>query len=387
MALFAAGHAATTRSVKYRRIRGPYCLSGDCGSCLSRIDGEPNVRACLHRVGAETRVDTQNVVGSLGFDPSGVVDKVFRKFEHHHFMVRPRLVNRMMQDFARRLTGLGDLPDHVANGEAQVHAHAPTVLIVGAGPAGRAALGVLREEGVDAVAVDRYDTRMLGLDGPLEGLIPQSGLFAAYPEEGLWMAANEGSGGAPVLHGFRPTHVLLATGSRDPLLPVCNNDLPGVVSARGLIRQLRTHDLELAVPAAVIGAGSVAQWAATELDCPRFLPAQVQRIRGGDRVEGLELKDGRHKCGIVALAPQPAPAHDLAAQAGAELRYDGAGFAAVRDDQGRCSTAGAFDVWACGDVTGYLGPDAAAADGARVATNLVAHLGRGLTIAGQGGTP
>lgn len=375
MALMAAGQPALTRSVKYRRLRGPYCLSGDCGSCLARVDGEPNIRTCLHSITGPTDVESQNVVGSLGLDPSAVVDRVFRRFEHHHFLVKPRFVNRLMQDFARRLTGLGDLPEHVADGTAEVRSHRPTVLVVGAGPAGQAALSTLRGRGIDAVAVDRLDPPLLGLDsGPPAGLLPRTGLFAAYPEEALWMAAQEIPGHPSILHGFRPAHVLLATGTREPMIPLVNNDLPGVVAARGLLRQLRAHHMTLAVPAAVVGTGAVAEHAAAQLGCPRFAPDQVQRIRGGDRVEALELRDGTHRCELVALAPAPAPAHELAAQAGARLRFDGAGFAVARDGQGRCQTDGAFDVWACGDVTGHVGPEAAARDGRRVAEALADHI-------------
>ena len=45
-ALLAAGRLVVSRSAKYHRPRGPFCLSGSCGSCLVRIDGEPNRRAC-----------------------------------------------------------------------------------------------------------------------------------------------------------------------------------------------------------------------------------------------------------------------------------------------------------------------------------------------------
>jgi pyruvate/2-oxoglutarate dehydrogenase complex dihydrolipoamide dehydrogenase (E3) component len=45
------------------------------------------------------------------------------------------------------------------------------------------------------------------------------------------------------------------------------------------------------------------------------------------------------------------------------------GFRVVVDAYGRTTTPG---VWACGDVTGYVGPTAAAGDGARVGANVVA---------------
>ena len=43
------------------------------------------------------------------------------------------------------------------------------------------------------------------------------------------------------------------------------------------------------------------------------------------------------------------------------------GFRVVVDEHGRTSAPG---VWACGDVTGYVGPAAAAEHGARVGMNV-----------------
>jgi sarcosine oxidase subunit alpha len=59
-ALIAAGVLMTSRSAKYRRPRGAYCLSGDCGTCLVRIDGRPNVRACMTPVHEGMRAHAQN---------------------------------------------------------------------------------------------------------------------------------------------------------------------------------------------------------------------------------------------------------------------------------------------------------------------------------------
>src|SRR5438876_6909152 len=46
VALYAAGERVLSRSVKYHRPRGFFCLSGHCGACLARIDGKPNMKAC-----------------------------------------------------------------------------------------------------------------------------------------------------------------------------------------------------------------------------------------------------------------------------------------------------------------------------------------------------
>ena len=46
-ALFRAGVRVFSRSFKYHRPRGLYCLTGDCPNCLVTVDGEPCVRACV----------------------------------------------------------------------------------------------------------------------------------------------------------------------------------------------------------------------------------------------------------------------------------------------------------------------------------------------------
>src|SRR2546425_12891652 len=45
-ALYRAGVRVFSRSFKYHRPRGLYCLTGDCANCLVTVGGEPAVRAC-----------------------------------------------------------------------------------------------------------------------------------------------------------------------------------------------------------------------------------------------------------------------------------------------------------------------------------------------------
>src|SRR5215475_11808095 len=45
-ALLRAGITTFTRSIKYHRPRGPFCLQGSCGQCLMRVDGVPSLPAC-----------------------------------------------------------------------------------------------------------------------------------------------------------------------------------------------------------------------------------------------------------------------------------------------------------------------------------------------------
>jgi sarcosine oxidase subunit alpha len=373
LALLDHGRVETTTSAKYRRPRGPYCLAGDCGTCLVRIDGRPNQRACLTPVRDGMRIESQNRLTSRGPDPSRLVDKVIGTMDHHHFMVRPRVVNQAMQAVARELTGFGTLPDRPPETAATHAQHAPDILLVGAGPSGRAAAEVLAAHAFSVLWLDR------GLAAPRAGDIvcrARTGVFAAYPAEGLWSAMTDTGGEADVLHTVRPRHVLLCVGARAGILPLPNNDRPGVVAARGLVQQLRRAEATLAVRSVVIGDGEHARTAAERLSAPLVAPARVRDLDGSGRVQRV-LTDGDDlDVELVALAPQPAPAHDLPLQAGARLRFDGAGFATERDASGRCESTGPWALWAAGDVTGYLGDEAAADDGRRVAAALAAALHR-----------
>ena len=139
LALLDAGVLETSRSPKYRRPRGAYCLRGDCGTCLVRIDGLPNRRACSTVAREGMLVEPQNRL-TAGPDPTALIDTMMRgDMDHHHFMVRPRVVNQIMQGVARNLAGLGTLPDRPApDAPARHEVHRPDVLVVGAGPAGAA---------------------------------------------------------------------------------------------------------------------------------------------------------------------------------------------------------------------------------------------------------
>src|SRR3954469_17940354 len=74
VALFAAGERVLSRSVKYHRPRGFFCLAGHCGACLVRIDGRPNMKACQTPVAEGMRVERQNAFPSVGLDVLGAAD-------------------------------------------------------------------------------------------------------------------------------------------------------------------------------------------------------------------------------------------------------------------------------------------------------------------------
>jgi len=378
-ALLRQGIVATSRSLKFRRPRGPFCLQGDCGTCLVRIAGHPNVRACSTSVEHGLAVLPQNRVLDVGPDPTALVDKVFAGgMDHHHFMVRPRFANRVMQEIARNLAGLGTLPDATPRGPAVHRRHRPDVLVVGAGPSGTAAARRLLAEGLAVLWLERNDARgLLARTGVAAdpSLVTSTAVFGIYPGEGVVAAVGTALRGGELeqtVHTIEPRHVVLATGAREVMIPLPNNDLPGVLAADGLRAALARTGDRLARPAVVIGPGAHAQALARSLGSRWLAPEDVRTIAGSGRVESITTTTSEAiECDVVALAGPPSPVGELARQAGARVHWNGEGFPIERADDGLAVTTDRFAVWACGRAAAST---AAADDGVRVAESVLAAL-------------
>src|SRR3954453_2931676 len=151
-ALLRAGVTTFTRSIKYHRPRGPFCLAGSCGQCLMRVDGVPSLPAC--RVKAQEGMACERQNGPLGVEKDlfRAADFLFADgLDHHHLLTGSRLLGRVALEVARRLAGLGELPEAVrlpVTGEVRVAG----LVIVGAGPAGLAAA---RAAGARALVLER----------------------------------------------------------------------------------------------------------------------------------------------------------------------------------------------------------------------------------------
>ena len=106
-----AGKNIFSRSVKYHRPRGPYCLTGRCSHCLTRIGGVPNQFACRTRCTPNRRVEVQNVLGSPKRDALSAIDFLFpRGLDHHEMFAGVPVVEKAVAGVARHLAGLGTLP-------------------------------------------------------------------------------------------------------------------------------------------------------------------------------------------------------------------------------------------------------------------------------------
>jgi sarcosine oxidase subunit alpha len=407
VALFASGERVLSRSIKYHRPRGFFCLAGHCGACLMRIDGKPNVRACKTPVRDGMQLERQNAFPTGGFDVLGAADFFFAKgMDHHTMMTSPRALNAVMQKVVRQLGGLGKLPDVPATGNVlpQQKTRQVDVVIVGGGPAGLAAAAACARAGKKTLLVDEQD-RAGGsyLAHPAHGVraanealadalktgvevLTSATAFAWYPEDvartgqkpGL-LAIHTGEG----LLKLTADRYVYATGAYDQNAIFVDNDRPGVLPARAVGRLLVRFGVKPADRPVVLGDGPYARALAEALAASG---AEVTRVDGKEEqvvaalghgwVRGVavqragEKKPRKVRCDLVAVAALPAPASELPRQHGVPVALDEAmgGFACKPGPDG---ASGDGRVFVCGDVAGFRGPELAAADGARVGAAVV----------------
>jgi sarcosine oxidase subunit alpha len=356
LSLIAADRLLLSRSPKLHRPRGPYCLRGACEGCLVRIDGQPNQPACRTPVRGGEVVETQNVLGTREVDLLAATDFLFPQgIDHHRLLAGVRGIAPIVSGFARRVAGLGRLPDAALRVQPAERLDVP-LLIVGGGSSG---LEAAARFGSRATLAD--DGLALGgslgaLDPPrAETLVRQARSAGAHlfertsalslsrePEDGSgrWTALLVGPERTRVV---RATAVLLATGCHDAVPEFPNNDLPGIFSARAALVAWRS-DVLVGRRIALVGNGPYVRKLHEELQgavevLPLDAESVVQAI-GRERLTGLwvtsELGRRRLKLDALAFDGPGAPSFELAVQAGANVDFSAkSGYVPRADAEGR----------------------------------------------------
>ncbi|HET7824357.1 MAG TPA: 2Fe-2S iron-sulfur cluster-binding protein [Anaeromyxobacter sp.] len=399
IALLAAGRLLVSRSAKYHRPRGAFCLAGSCGTCLVRAGGAPNRRACRTPCREGLEVETQNAFPRARHDLLGVVDALTpHGLDHHHLATWSALANRAAVSVARRLAGLGHLPSPPAVDDARAAAAAAApreerfdALVVGAGPAGLAAAEALAEAGrrvllaeqeralggrlrcrvgeagaPDLAWGDRAATRVRGAGGEVA---TGTAVLGLWHDGGEAIAALASDGASPRLRLARADRIVLCPGGHPQPLLAEGGDRPGVFGARGLAAAIAEHGAVAGRRVAVVGAGAeadalAAAFARTGLEVERAADVEGGLVRGRARVRALELPGRTIACDTIAVASPPAPATELARELGASiaLASPASGTFAVRASAD--GATGVRGLLAAGEVTGAM--DAAhAADAGR----------------------
>jgi sarcosine oxidase, subunit alpha len=418
-AMAAAGVVVTGRSFKYHRPRGLMCMTGNCASCMVRVDGIPNLRACQTRVSAGMRVRRQNGMPSVDFDLMRFVDRFSGFFPpgfYYKSFYRPRFLWPLAEPFIRRAAGIGEPPDE---GIARKHYEAvslhPDVLVVGGGPAGLGAALEAARAGAKTLLIESEPAlggRLRGASWQVcdpEGADSESGrqladrLGAEVVAAGVDVRLSTNvfgifehnlvaAAGPDGLLRLRPGRMVIATGGLEQPLVFGDNDLPGIMVAGAADRLLGLYRI-LPGRSAVVLTGdergyltareladagakvTVLDWRAEPPAFENSVGVDIQRgavpvrAEGNKRVTAMVVSiagaERRFSCDLVVMAGPIVPASGLLAQSGTQMRYD--------EQLGSFAPAELPDrILAAGAVTGGL-------DSGR---NLVAGRRAGIAAAG-----
>ncbi len=396
-AALASGTRVMSRSLKYHRPRGFFCLEGHCSGCLVRLSGVPNLRACQSLCTQGAEVEGQNAFPSAQIDLLGAVDFLFsRGMDHHTLMTGSSILNKLANKVVRQLSGLGKLPDHPSSELPEVKRFDIDVCVIGGGPAGLEAATQAARAGKRVVVVDdqlqpggsmRTDPRtgrkaaevtVAAATHAGVRILGRSTAIGFFPEDDGGVLAVQSP---ERLYRVYAKAWIWATGGYAVNLPFADNDRPGVIAARAVGRLLIDHGILAGDRICIVEVPELADdmtalsnaLHAAGADIVRVALPDVLTTRGRGWVSQLDAVGRKIECDVVAVAAIPAPASEGARQQGCRVVLDpvAGGFRVVVDDEGRTTTP---SVWACGDVTGYMGPAAAAADGARVGALVSASI-------------
>jgi len=409
-ALLRAGVTTFTRSIKFHRPRGPFCLAGSCGQCLMRIDGVPSLPACRVPLREGMECVRQNAPLGADADLLRAADFLFPEgLDHHHLLVGSRLLGRVALEVARRLAGLGHLPDGAPLARPGL-LREEEIVVVGGGPSGISAALAASHRGARVLLVERDawlgGGALLGIDRESPDVswveerrhaLLQANVEVVLEAEAVGLYPNDAaaSPGKPALLLVRRPSALVAVladavvvapGGVSQPLPFPGVDRPGVYAARGLValalhravragdrvcvvgegsepldcaRALRRCGYEIARVVDASGAwpvGSGGHVPPVATDLPVLRAGEIRAL--GNPVKQLRAGGERIDCDAVAVALPPAPLHELASQAGAQARFSAelGGFAVEVDASGRTCVPWVF---AAGRAAGAGGARAA----------------------------
>jgi sarcosine oxidase subunit alpha len=392
-ALYASGQRIFTRSFKYHRPRGLFCMSGDCPNCLMNVDGRPNVRTCVEPARPGQNVIHQNAWPSLEFDVLRVFDR-FQRFLPVGFYYKrfhkPRWVWPIFENVVRHVAGLGQVDCHAAPvGKAAIEHLHPEVCVIGGGPAGLAAAATAAQAGAQTLLLDRQprlgghlleSSRSLSEVEPFLEVLQNHARAQARSEAfvfGLYEGGLIGAYEGDRLLKIRARQIVVCTGGRQRPFLFPNNDLPGVFLGQAVLRLARLHGVlagrravvltdndeghRLAEDvvrlgmevAAVVDTRTAEAAPSLQRDVwPVFSSSTILEARGNKRLKGVRVaridENGAAeersaqtiRCDTLCLASRLQPANELLYQGGQRFRFEDGCWLPQRDIFG-LSAAGA----------------------------------------------
>jgi len=332
-ALYAAGNRTLARSRKFHRPRG---LSGSfVAGVLARVDDVPNVRldGTVVRDGLDVR--TQNVWPNGRLDLLHLARLIPRRwlrvgFEHPRWLPSGTRAFDRWEGFLRFMAGGGDQPDARAAGAVLAGERlAADTVVVGGGPAGRAAAAHAASLGRSVVVVSRGPE--LGAFAAAMGValpaVPPSARVLAGTEAfalyrgGTLVGCAPRDGGPAVLIDAKD--VVLATGRRSvpPLVP--NIDLPGVLDIHAALHLAQDCAVAPGARCVLIGTGDLEPFARRLRELGVIVAATapaaaLRRVVGVSSLRAVDIDDRRAGCDTLIHAGPWRPDPTLPFQAGAD---------------------------------------------------------------------
>jgi sarcosine oxidase subunit alpha len=404
-ALYAAGVRVFTRSFKYHRPRGLFCMTGDCPNCLMNVDGRPNVRTCVEPVRQGQVVTHQNAWPSLDFDILNVFDTLshflpvgfyYKKFH------KPRWLWPIFEKVVRNIAGLGRIDVHeTAPGDAEAaHLHVE-VCVIGGGPAGLAAAAAAAQAGAQVLLIDRQPRLGGHLLHAGKNGDKRAALVAAIESDrriqtlldthvfGLYESKLLGAWQERRLLKIRAAQIIVCTGNRELPALLANNDLPGIMPLSGVLRLAWLHGVRAGTRAVVLGEQAACaaaterlQEIGIEVEGSILHPDPVPTVHRGViqargrrhvravRVVSLGEAPGataqEFPCDLVCLATEKTPANELLLQGGMRFGYASGRWRPLTNNPG---------LLACGGAAGFVDIEAQLADGRLRGREAAAALG------------
>jgi sarcosine oxidase, subunit alpha len=335
-ALYRSGVRVFSRSFKYHRRRGLYCLTGDCPSCMVNVDGEPWVRSCVIDAVPGQRVRRQAGWPSANRDVFGLADRMHRLMPvgfYYKTMLRPRWVWPAAEPWIRRFAGQGTIPETAVAESREARNLHPDLMVAGAGVAGLSAALAAAEAGRSVVICDEGRIGEKIAPGPdrrrVEELAAQVASSASItllertPAIGIYEGPLVVLNGQSFLHLVHPETVIVATGAVEEHGVFPGNDLPGVWLGRGAARLAGNHGIRPGRRVVLVGrtpeaAGHAETLRAAGADVT-VIDGRVVEARGRRSVRGVVIDRGGAQeevpCDALVLSLGLVPRDGLALQA------------------------------------------------------------------------
>ncbi|MHB8585102.1 MAG: 2Fe-2S iron-sulfur cluster-binding protein [Thermoplasmatota archaeon] len=419
-ALHAAERPVLSRSLKYHRPRGLFCMTSRCGNCMMRVGGVPNIRVCTLPATEGLLVETQNALPSGRLDVLQASDRMFpHGFDPHDKFVRPRFLTGLYQRFIRAMAGYGKIPARtpLPPRRMPITKREADVVVVGVGSAGAAAALSAAKAGVTVLAfeespwiggdlalVDPARGRALASEVHAEPNIdlqirtPVVGIYPTEPSSAAPAAGNGDTTGAtespppaaaaPLvprllvaqsaagLVEVRARAIVLATGANETPPLFGRNDIPGVFGIRAGLLMVERYSVLPGSRSAISGEGPLADALSARLrdaGAPAIrVDGMIREAVGSRAIRGLRLDSPARKiaCDALCATSGDAPAIELVQQAGCNLRWDPEAGGLVPAAEGTSDPAsGATSVagvFVAGNVRALKTPQAAFWEGAAV---------------------